>query len=245
MSQYSDASSSPRMTNDSAGTRDDDDMSTFKFPTSSSVDSTALRFKSTRLTAKESSESFPGAPIIPKSKRKPPRLDFTSSNRDYTAPLNDMNDTKHASNDYANNVGGSTTRDGEWNYTANQVQLPRHASAAAGLSSSGYASSAPSLQRTPSIDRPQGTYDHRNPSVIEYSPVLDRSNLIGLGELATPRWTTTMLAASRYQSTGAEHELRYDDGLPDPDMMVSFNVSLSMSDNIEAFANDRQILRSQ
>lgn len=217
MSQYSDASSPPTLNEPlhQEGDGPGPSISHFKPPTSdtTTTDSSVRPIiTSTRTTARDSSISSPPTPGVARNlRRKPPRLEFIS---DYTGPLNDVDDSVLRQSDNG------------WNYVGPQAQLPRHASAAAGLStlSAGYSgtSFAPPLQRTPSIDRTgeQSGGTRRVPSLSEYSPGLDRSSLIGLGELATPRWTSTMLEQRKYQSMTGEHELRYDEGLPDPDMMV-------------------------
>ena len=94
------------------------------------------------------------------------------------------------------------------NYTGLGLGMPFSMSAAAGLSTLAHStSSSPPLQRTPSISEFDDSYgrrrsaSNRSDSIAE-SPVTDRSKLIGLGELATPRWTSAALER-RWESPDA------------------------------------------
>lgn len=203
----------------------------YSFP-STSTSSSALSSLSTTSTSRRALIEPPHSTSTDTLNRK--RGAVPSPIQTYRAPLND---TKFI----PPTASSSSSSSSSWNYTGLSSGLPRYASAAAGLSS---LSAPPPLQQTPLGARyPQSQPSddrERTPSFVEYSPVMDRSHLIGLGELATPRWTNDGLER-RWAGTETQLQTSYEDVGLDPDMMVRFssaccplssNCGLILSSNI-------------
>lgn len=93
----------------------------------------------------------------------------------------------------------STTSSTARNYPGLQLGLPFSMSVADSLSSF-----SSTLQREPSVDELLAldleAYNRSRSNSLLESPVTDRTKLIGLGELATPRWTSAALER-RWDST--------------------------------------------